>query len=278
MNKIQKKIAICCPVYNCLEFTKEFVNSIKTKHDYQIIIFDNGSTDGTYEWLMEQKLNGKEIRILHSDTNLGISIGANSAMRAAIEDTKITHVVYSNNDVIMRPETIDAMVWAWDNRQDKRIVRIAGVDVRESNFKTKEECLKYVFNYDLNKTEFIFGGSYTFFIWDKSAVEKVGLLDETIDYYDDNVHAEEILRRGCVGVTFLPGIVFHASSATLRHNKQDEQKFSIKNRQDQEYAYKYFGVSDDKGIRDKYEERRPYWTPILKEISGKLKQLPKEYL
>lgn len=270
-----KKVAICCPVYNCLDLTKDFFESVKSKHDLTFIFFNNGSTDKTMEWLTSIK--GKKVTILSSPVNKGVTHGANALYQEAY-DLGFDYIVYCNNDIVLRPETIDAMVWAWDNRQDERIVRISGLDIREENYKTRADALKRVFDQDLSDANFIFGGSYTFFIWDRKAIEKVGLLDPNVDYYDDNIHAEEILRRGCVGVTFLPGIVFHKGSATIRYNPKDREAFERKNRLDSKYAFEYFAVKNQHEMREKYEERRPYWSPILEDINKKLKELPKEYL
>ena len=43
--------------FNKLEYTKKCIESIKkyTSGNYEIIVVDNNSTDGTKEWLIEQK-------------------------------------------------------------------------------------------------------------------------------------------------------------------------------------------------------------------------------
>ena len=62
--------AIIIPVYNQLPMTQSIVRQIKqyTKEPYILIIVNNGSRDGTYDWLEEQK--GKEdIHIIHKIKN-----------------------------------------------------------------------------------------------------------------------------------------------------------------------------------------------------------------
>ena len=51
------KLSIITPVYNNLECTKNFINEIQrnTKSDYQLIIINNNSKDGTSEYLMSFK-------------------------------------------------------------------------------------------------------------------------------------------------------------------------------------------------------------------------------
>lgn len=274
MNKT--KVAICCPVYNCIEYTKEFIGSIVSRHPVKIFIHDNGSKDGVYEWMKDLVLPGKEISVSHSDENLGISKGANIALKNAMEDPEITHIIYSNNDVVFRKETVDSLVWAWKNRLDKRIVRISGPDVRVGNWESKERCWKYISEYaSKDHLNLIYGGSYTCFIMDKEAFEKVGLLDENVDYYDDNIHAEEILRRGFVSVTFFPALYMHYGSGTMQMNKEDNSYFRIKFDQDQKYAFKYFGVETQAGIREITDSRIPDWKDIIKDTENHYKEIYK---
>ena len=274
MNKI--KVAICCPVYNCFDYTKEFINSIVSRHPVKLFIHDNGSKDGVYEWMKQLALPGKEISVSHSEENLGISKGANIALKNAMEDPEITHIIYSNNDVVFRKETVDALVWAWANRLDNNIVRISGPDVRLGNWESRERCWKYVSEYDSSANmKLIYGGSYTCFIWDKFVIEKAGLLDENVDYYDDNIHAEEILRRGLVSTTFQPAIYMHHGSGTTTRNPQDSSYFNHKSAQDRDYAFKYFNVTSQAEIREATERGRPLWTERLEEISRYYKEIYK---
>jgi len=262
------KLAICCPIYNCLEDTKRFLESIKTKHSYRIILFDNGSKDGSFEWLTyDDEAKRLPLTLLHSDTNLGISIGANNAMREAIKDPEVTHILYVNNDIVFRPETVDLLIWAWDNRQDDKMIRVSAVDIRESHFKSYEEGLENVMSRDISRKQFIYGGSYTCFIWDKQAIEKAGLLDENVDYYDDNIHAEETLRRGFYSTTFIAALIYHKGSGTIKGNKKEEQFFDKKADKDRKYAFKYFGVETQDEIREKTERGRPIWTPQIEKIN-----------
>jgi len=263
------KLAICSPIYNGLQFTKEFIGSITTKADYRLIIFNNGSSDGSVEWLSCNNEISRRLTVLNSVTNLGVSIGANRALQEAMSDPSITHIIYANNDIIFRPDTIDALIWAWDNRQEEKMVRVSAVDIRENHFHSYNAGFEEVMNRKC-KRSFIYGGSYTCFIWDKQAIEKVGLLDENVDYYDDNIHAEEVLRRGYFSTTYIPALIYHRGSGTMRLNPKERQAFDIKFNNDREYAFKFFGVRTQEGIREVTERGRAIWTPRITEINEKL--------
>jgi len=253
-----------------LEFTKDFVHSVKSSHyDLDFIFFDNGSTDGSSEWLEDEIPHSTIIKCSH---NLGISQAFNALMMEAKNRDLYSHVIYSNNDVICRRETIDSLVWAWDNREDDRIVKISGVDVREDDRKSLEEAKQYVFNYNITKPYFTYGGCYTIFVWDSEAMEKAGLLNPLVDYYGDNIHAEEINRRGLTGVTFAPAIILHRGSATLKTNLSVKHQIGQKSAKDQAYAFKYFGIKDSfiDTMNILTNEALEIWQPRLLKINTKL--------
>ncbi len=50
-----KKLSVIVPVFNRLDLTKAVINDIFKKiyflHDFELVIVDDGSTDGTRRWL-----------------------------------------------------------------------------------------------------------------------------------------------------------------------------------------------------------------------------------
>lgn len=88
--------------YNRLELTKETLNSLlhadpKPGRNYNLVIVDNGSTDGTIEYLQEleesvrDKENGKwypylhRVDVIYLPENKGIAVGRNVALKRAVE-------------------------------------------------------------------------------------------------------------------------------------------------------------------------------------------------
>lgn len=64
------KILVYTITFNRIDLTKKYLNSLRehTKIEYDHVVFDNGSTDGTVEWLKE---NG--YRVIENKENLGIT-------------------------------------------------------------------------------------------------------------------------------------------------------------------------------------------------------------
>lgn len=78
--------------YNRLELTKRMLKSLfdNTNSWFRLIIVDNGSTDGTIEFLKDLKANSsspflQDIHLHFNDVNRGIAIGRNQCLKIADE-------------------------------------------------------------------------------------------------------------------------------------------------------------------------------------------------
>lgn len=96
------EIAILLPVFNNLDFTKTTLEELGGLHDkvdgaiFHIVLIDDGSTDGTSEWV---KQNHPEVVLLHGDGNLWWSGAINMGAQYAIEELKVDYLLLWNNDV-----------------------------------------------------------------------------------------------------------------------------------------------------------------------------------
>ncbi|MDZ4720212.1 MAG: glycosyltransferase [Roseiflexaceae bacterium] len=90
-------VSIIMLTWNGLAVTQACIASIRA-HTlatlYQLIVVDNGSTDGTREWLRDQP----DITLIANTTNLGFTRGNNQGMAAAPTDHDI---LLLNNDTLM---------------------------------------------------------------------------------------------------------------------------------------------------------------------------------
>lgn len=270
-------IALCCPLFNGIEYTQEMVDSIKTKQDLKLFFHDNNSTDQTAYYL-DKGLPPFPMVFTRSTANEGVSRGANRVIKAAYNDPTITHIIYCNNDIVFRRETIDALVWAWDNKDDAKIKIISGVEVNAKKIGTKA-AWEAVMRVDVTKPIFGFGASHTCYIIDKKTIDECGQYDEEVDYYDDNIYSEEILRKGFLPVCFAPAVFFHYGSVSTKIKSLDEVEAHHKKfNHDREYAFKYFGVNSQDGIRDIAINWGISWKSKIIEINGRLEYKKPTYI
>jgi GT2 family glycosyltransferase len=97
------RVPIIIPVFNALEYTKQAVETLKRNthsNMYEVIIVDNGSTDGTKDYLTKLVQDDPEhFRVVTNETNLGFAGGMNTGLRA-IATAKWEYVVLANNDLL----------------------------------------------------------------------------------------------------------------------------------------------------------------------------------
>ena len=86
-----KKATIVIPNYNGLAFMEPCFKSLELQicRDFQVLVVDNGSTDGSVEWLKEH-----DIPAIFLDSNTGFSGAVNRGIRAA----STPYVILLNND------------------------------------------------------------------------------------------------------------------------------------------------------------------------------------
>jgi GT2 family glycosyltransferase len=99
------RIAIVFPVFNGLEYTKMCLKSLseniqKTdpqKVKFEVVITDDGSTDGTEKWIRE---NYPHVNVLKGTGNLWWSGGINMAADFALNQLHADYTIWWNNDII----------------------------------------------------------------------------------------------------------------------------------------------------------------------------------
>lgn len=98
------------PLYNCLPLTQAMLASLEatvpSRFPYEVIFVDDGSTDGTREWLAALRRNG--IRVEFNERNLGYA-GANNR---GVAVARGTHLFLLNNDLVLLPGWLEPMLAA----------------------------------------------------------------------------------------------------------------------------------------------------------------------
>lgn len=86
--------------HNCLELTKKCVESVR-KQDVPtvVMIFDNGSTDGTLQWLAKPEQT--KILYMTEGINSGVSHGWNEGLKHLFGFSDVESVFCVNNDTVL---------------------------------------------------------------------------------------------------------------------------------------------------------------------------------
>ena len=102
------EISIIIPVFNCLALTQACLKSLEEtigfRADFEVILIDNASTDGTPEWLAT--LPAPRYRVIRNEINLGYA-GANNAAARLAEGRLL---LLLNNDTVLLPGWLEPML------------------------------------------------------------------------------------------------------------------------------------------------------------------------
>ncbi|HEY5227474.1 MAG TPA: glycosyltransferase family 2 protein [Opitutaceae bacterium] len=101
------RLSVVTPLFNCLDRTQAMVESLRGSMpdwlSYEVILVDDGSTDGTREWLSTL---GEPYRVVLNERNMGF--GASTNRGAAVARGRILALL--NNDLVLAPGWLGPMI------------------------------------------------------------------------------------------------------------------------------------------------------------------------
>ena len=104
-----QNVSIIIPTFNKLELTKKCIESIYNHThgiNYEIIVIDNASNDGTSEYLKEQSLINKNFTYIQNIKNEGFAVACNQG----INQSQSEYAVLLNNDIEVTNGWLNALV------------------------------------------------------------------------------------------------------------------------------------------------------------------------
>jgi GT2 family glycosyltransferase len=218
------KVSIVIPVHNNVKYTKRCIDSIRrtTKPDlYELVIVDNGSDEETKKFLLTL-----DAVVITNETNKGFA----KAINDGFTQCSGSYYFILNNDTVVYPGWLERMVTAFDDT--------TGAVGPLSNYVMgkqrvvigrKEAAPEQIHNIvsaqnkgQTSEAEFLIGFALMI---SRTAVEKVGLLDERFFAGSDDLDYSLRLRRAGYKLKIAEDVfVYHAGHRTS-HNllgKSDE--------------------------------------------------------
>jgi GT2 family glycosyltransferase len=212
-------VIVCRNNRSYLEPCLESLYGSGSKSRFEVLVVDNGSTDGTQEML---RAKFPAVQIIQNHSNLGLSKASNQGIQAA----QGRHILLLNDDTIVNGPSLDAMVEFLDSHPEA-----GGVGGQLLNpDRTIQSCYN---GFSTLREEFLVATRLGEFRWQgypaimtdkrvrvvgwigsaclmlrRSALDQVGLLDEEYFIYGDEADLQYRLMRAGWKVFYLP----HAST------------------------------------------------------------------
>ncbi|MCK4624302.1 MAG: glycosyltransferase [Phycisphaerae bacterium] len=222
------KYSIVMPVLNNLRYTIEAVQSVQQcSEDYELLLVDGGSTDGTVDWINTlSSANKGKIRPLSSPTP-----GFPSQINHGLRQTRGEYIVWLNNDVIVTPRWLEKLSWAIEHGAEKTGAGRVGLSGPVSNSVGGRQVHPNP-NYDIpglvefalahekeNAHEVYLSGFLSGFclMITRQVLADVGLLDERYNPggFEDNDYILRAEALGWRGVIAADTFIHHYGSRTI---------------------------------------------------------------
>jgi len=236
-----KQVSIIIPTHNQLTLLRSCIHSIQrfTKEgQYEIIIIDNGSTDGTHEWLQSQP----DLLLIRNNENLGYPKACNQGMKAA----KGRHLLLLNDDTVVTPNWLDNLLTCLNS--DLTIGAVGPVTNFASyhsaisvSYQNEEEMIQFARQYNVSDPakweERLKLVGFCLLIRGE-AFRKTGLLDERFSpgNFEDDDYSLRLRQAGYRLILCRDTFIHHAGSASFSGDPnrfqqlldQNEKKFAEK--------------------------------------------------
>jgi len=231
-------ISVVITNYNGKHFLEACLNSLERQafKDFEVILVDNGSSDGSLEYVRE---NFPAVRIIALAENLGFCGGNNVGIREARGE----YIALLNNDAEAHPRWLEELKNALDNHNDvgfcaskmflqdqPGIIDAAGGIFyscgvgAQRGYREREDGR-------FGEAEYVFSACAGAAIYRQKMLDDIGLFDE--DFF---AHGEEVdlsfraqLRRyKCL---FVPtAVVHHTGGGTMKHDSDERRYLWHRNR------------------------------------------------
>ncbi|MBN1626772.1 MAG: glycoside hydrolase family 99-like domain-containing protein, partial [Deltaproteobacteria bacterium] len=227
----KKLVSIVILTFNQLEYSKMCVKSIleHTPEPYEIIFVDNGSTDGTREYLQKLAEGHEYIHLILNKNNLGFAAGNNQALHKAKGD----YIVLLNNDVVVTEHWLERMIFYLEGHPDIGMVgpmsnAVSGPQLVENvpygkDMKAMQKFAKGLAAVNTGKTTEVMRLVGFCLLMKKEALDIIGDLDE--NYASGNFEDDDLCLRSLIAgyrnIIAHDVFVHHFGSMTFKGNAID---------------------------------------------------------
>ncbi|MDQ0214455.1 GT2 family glycosyltransferase [Oikeobacillus pervagus] len=226
---------------NGLSFTKECITSIfqHTKENFELVLIDNGSTDGTLEFLQTVP----RARIISNKENKGFPGGCNQGLRIARGE----NIVLLNNDTVVTKDWLKRLIWSLNNHYSCGIIGprsnfiLPHQSIPQLSYKTMDQMHEFANEWSQKnemKSYEVDNLSGVCMIFKRDLIDKIGGLDERFSpgYYEDTDFCIRALIYGTRLLVANDVFIHHYGSSSFKIDRiwqkkmihQSEKKFFTK--------------------------------------------------
>lgn len=231
-------VSIIILTFNQWRYTEECLAAVArhTPEPYELIIVDNGSIDGTVEYLRQMADHNDRISLILNNENRGYAAGCNQGIQAARGE----YLVLLNNDVVVTPEWLSGLLECHRSHAGAGVVgpmtnRASGIQVvAEAVYSLPEgldnfsRSLRIDNRFCFVPTRRVVGFCM---LLHRAVIEKIGLLDEQFGSgnYEDDDFCLRAAIEGFQNLVASDVYVHHHGSVSFAGNRIDYRSALARN-------------------------------------------------
>ena len=223
--------SIVIVTYNNLNYTKLCIDSILNKTaypNYEIIVVDNASSDGTREYLESLREKYSNIKLILNKENLGFAAANNQGIREAKGD----YIIFLNNDTVVTRGWILGLTKYLEDKSVGLVGPVTNSIGNEAKINVDYTSLE-----DMDEFAERYTSSHRWEAFEipvlaffcvatrRDVIEKVGFLDESfgVGMFEDDDYCLRVKRAGYKLLCAEDVFIHHFGSATF--NKLEDEKY-----------------------------------------------------
>lgn len=228
-----KEVSVVIPNYNGIRFLKPCLDSLlkQSFSDFEVIVVDNASTDGSVAYLENHYT---QIRLIRLEQNYGFSKAVNEGIKASAGN----YVILLNNDTLVEEDFVLALYQAM--KDSKNTFSCSSKMVQMSDPSVIDDAgdfysaLGWAFAKGKGKPSSNYKNSYPVFascagaaIYRKDLVEKLGFFDEKQFAYLEDIDIGYRAKIHGYKNYFIPAAVCHHFGSGASGSRYNEFKIRL---------------------------------------------------
>jgi GT2 family glycosyltransferase/glycosyltransferase involved in cell wall biosynthesis len=231
IGKLYPRISIIIITYNNLDYNRLCLESIYRNTiypDFEIIVVDNASTDGTPEFLRSFAESHPDIRVILNDANEGFAAGNNRGIGAASGE----YIVLLNNDTVVTRGWLCRLIYHLGKKEVGMVGPVTNWSGNESRIPVDYTDISQMETFAQKYTRSNEGQTFSIRMLAlfcvalrRSVVDEIGLLDERfgIGMFEDDDYSRRIREKGYEIICAEDVFIHHWGRASF--SRMDESEY-----------------------------------------------------
>lgn len=219
------------PTVNNLNYLHQTLDSIQGKSECKTLIVDNGSTDGTHDWLKNEDKPHQVDDYIINGSNVGVAKAWNQILNWGLSHADCEAIFILNNDIVLHPKSFDNMVSGFDKYDS-----VSGV-----NIGNKTQQLK---SWSFPTPRYNPAMNFSCFAVKPVVVKRIGFFDEgfKLAYFEDNDYHHRMNLDGVSNACDVHAPFIHYGSRSIKEGGVKHEPHFTNNRN---YFRQKWGFSPD---------------------------------